>query len=336
MLNGCEQDGALPPSTCPTLRIIAAAPYGYPVWHPSQGIIGFNYVPLRRISLFYDGECLRDVDYEYEMDSSGFWTIREDGTEMKRILPFFVNTPQWSPDGQWLVFNLGLDIYKIRFNAGAFDTNSIIRLTSEGRNFFPAWSGDGNSVSYWRSFAYPEPVSVSGIYVMDRDGNNSMMIMEGYLPDPSWNPKKPAIIFFGYGESAAGVPGDTLLELELSDTTTVPFFEMHGDNYSPRFSPDATEIAFMNQPYGQALNLWIYTTETRHLQRMTTDGCASSLTWSPTGEEIAYVSFRSDDFTYGNGTIWILNRETLERRQLTFNVQPDSTNQVIGVSHQEE
>ena len=45
----------------------------------------------------------------------------------------------------------------------------------------------------------------------------------------------------------------------------------------------------------------------------------SKFDWSPDGKEIVYVRFRFTDYTYDNGTLWIMNIETGDKRQLTFN-----------------
>ena len=39
---------------------------------------------------------------------------------------------RWSPDGEWIVFDEGSQIYKIKVNG-----DSLAQLTFQGRNFFP-------------------------------------------------------------------------------------------------------------------------------------------------------------------------------------------------------
>ncbi len=42
---------------------------------------------------------------------------------------------------------------------------------------------------------------------------------------------------------------------------------------------------------------------------------------SPDGNKAVYVKYNANDWGYDNGTLWILNLITGEKRQLTFNVQ---------------
>jgi len=124
----CNKTNPVKP-VCPSLRIVALSPYGSSVWHPSGGFIGFNYTPLKQIILSYDDKgCLTDVTYEWELDSSGFWLIDADGTDMRRVLPYGLGEPDWSLNGEWIAFETGAQIYKMRFTGTAFDT---ITLTAE-------------------------------------------------------------------------------------------------------------------------------------------------------------------------------------------------------------
>lgn len=242
---------------------------------------------------------------------------------MTFTLPYSLIAPQWSPDGSWLLFNAGGGIGKIRYSVAGFDTSSVVWLTDEGRNFFPTWSGDGRSIAYSRSFAYPEEETVAGIYVMDADGNNKVKVRQGYLPDASWNPLGPSLIYFKSVHPPSGVNGDTLIEISLTSGSEQAVFYRQGDHYSPRYSPDGTLIAFFEQPYAQNLNLWVYSTLDHSVRRLTDEGCAESLSWSPDGQEIAYIKYRPDDYTYDNGVVWIVNLTTMARRRLTENPPPE-------------
>lgn len=162
-------DDKLPP--CPPFQIIPTPPYNSPVWHPSGEFIGFNHTPLLKITYPY-GEHCRGA-YEWDTQKSGFWLINADGSNMRRIFPYKLLAPTWSPDGEWIAFVLPRGgerhICKMRFTGETFDTTTLVQLTIEGRNFLPSWSPDGQWITYDSNTDSPNGMKF--IWKMKSDGS---------------------------------------------------------------------------------------------------------------------------------------------------------------------
>lgn len=311
-----DEGGENPPpwdSNCAGPLDVAPVPAATgPQWHPNGQIIGFNYTPLDSSpheSFIHCGQF-------FNLDSSGFWLINADGTGLRRALPFFLYGASWSPDGQWIAFSKGGNLYKMQFDGQNFDINSQIPLTTNGSNYYPSWSPDNQWIAYWRNLDHREPEA--GIWYMDVLGANKNQIYHGAAGDPGWHASANSIIYIrGVIDSNGRGLGDSLYQyfLETKQTfglTLLPKLKM------PTFSPRGNIIAF------RAQYLWLIDSSGSNPRQLTSepiDGSAG-FSFSPDGQYIVYSYYSSTDWTCKNGTLWIINIETGEKRQLTFNCGP--------------
>lgn len=318
-IDGEKPDGEKPP--CPPIEIVPPSPYDSPVWHPSGQFIGFNHTPLKEIRYPYRDTCFGE--YLFQSDSAGFWLINADGSNMRRIFPYKLLNPAWSPDGQWIAFSLPIageaHIFKMRFTGTTFDTTTVMQLTSEGRNFFPAWSPDGRWLAYSRSIC--EGPNTCGIWIMSASGQNHRFLA-AYGNYPDWHRYATRVLYLTPAITGTGQTlGDSLWLFDIS-TNTRSFFTFLGginrDNRYPRYAPDGAKIAFQSN-----VNLWLMDADGTNQRQLTTHGVGSffgaPFSWSPIGNKIVYNHYQANDWTMYNGVLWLLDVSTGIATQLSFN-----------------
>ena len=164
-------------------------------------------------------------------DTSGLYILDLETGEKTLLLSGDVRNPDFSPDGMWLVFNVGDQIFKVRLkeDMSGIDSSTLRQLTYEGRNYFPTWSPSGNLIAFdsnregWYS-----------IWFMDTTGQNQRIFWEhGRYSD--WSPDGSRVLLIGLIDSLShGVIVDT----SLRDTFLVDV----GDD--PAWSPDGEWIAY--------------------------------------------------------------------------------------------
>ncbi len=296
---------------CPMFSIVPYQPYDDPVWHPSGEIIGFNYIPIKEIVYNYGYDCPMQASYTYENDSAGFYLVNADGTNQHRVLPYYLVTPAWSNDGKWIAFSYGGQIHKMPFDGVKFDTTAIEQLTFEGgSNFHPSWSPDDKWITYSQNICNETKCGVWNVNVDTKD-TNFIALYGGY---PVYY--TPNLILYSTKEIKEGqYIGDNLWmhDLEGNQNILIKFIK---NSFSYHF---ATSVVVDKIAYYTKAGIYITAINQEDEQQLfVSDAC--NFSWSPDGKYIVYQhcvdNYRIDE---EKGTLWIINTETQEKRQLTYN-----------------
>ena len=111
--------------------------------------------------------------------------------------------------------------------------------------------------------------------------------------------------------------GNTLSRITLNN---------HSDT-NPRYVHNSSNILFLSQPAGKLPNIYNIDSSGVNLQQITEDGVerdsGTPFSISPDGSYIVYTKYDWNDWSYANGTIWILDIARGNKSQITFNKQPD-------------
>jgi len=252
-----------------------------------------------------DGQWIAYSHGSSEPGVSGIYLIDPDGKNKHQFHTGSAGSPSWSPDGEWIAFHQGAQIYKKHT-----ETDSLVQLTNQGRNFHPAWSPDGKWVAYSKSIGENR-----GLWITNRDGNDHKFI-EFIGAYPTWHPEDDKILFRKNRSEDGITQGNEIWEYDINTKLKhLLRFLDRTDHYDTRFleySPDGERIVFGSQPYGGSFQLWIMNLDGTQLRQLTQDG-GYSADWSPDGDWIVY-----NNPSYGDGRLWLIQPDGSEKRQLSF------------------
>ncbi|MHC1705748.1 MAG: hypothetical protein AB9846_17740 [Tenuifilaceae bacterium] len=299
---------------CPPYDIVPDSPYNDPVWHPSDSIIGFNHKPIKEIQYLYGYDCPHQAIYIYDEDSVGFWLINSDGTNKRRILPYTLLTPTWSPDGKWIAFSNGAQICIMPFDGKGFDTTAIVQLTFGGSNFFPSWSPDGEWIAFDSNLG--STTGLNFIWKMTKNGLSKKRIAftpsDGETRMPCWG-NDFTIVHQRY----IGIGSPEIFKMDSTGNNVIRLTYNAESEKNPKYSPNEATIAFNSSVSSGGVQLYTINSDGSGIKKLPTDGC-ESFSWSPKGE-IVYLNYDYYRIDENRGTLWIMDKNGNGKRQLTFN-----------------
>lgn len=277
-----------------------------PIFHPDGQRIVYQHNAITEVQ---EGGA-----YDINPDSMGLWISDINGDNPKMLLEGRSIDADFNPDGTWIVYELNAQIYKAPFTGDSIDTSQVIQLTPGGRNFFPDWSPDGEWIAYDRSIS--DGYGPYGIWVMKNDGSGKKHIYP-YSRAPSWHPDCKRLFTIKSVDVTASQSSYIFIVRYPFEDTPPDTLDIVITSNSVRYvkvSPDGQHILFQSSPGGGNVSIYVMNINGSNLNRLS-DGYDPS--WSPDGNQIVFIR-KSPKVMWGLGTIWIMDKDGNNLKQITF------------------
>ncbi len=203
--------------------------------------------------------------------------------------------PAWSPDCKHIAYSSGGHIWIARVDGS--EPRALV-TDSAGGAYDPAWSADGSKIAYML-----EPSATTawdaGIWVIDVDGSGKKQLTDATYHDrsPAWSPDGRTIAFRRFKDSEHSM---AILAMDPDGGDLRELTDYAQSDYSPTWSPDGTTIAFVRS--GEIALMAADGSDVRTLGGTVN----SSISWSPGGDRLVFVSHNADSSTIStvrlNGT----------------------------------
>jgi len=210
----------------------------------------------------------------------------------------------WSPDGDWISFVRNGRTVKMPFDGVQFDTSTVVPVTTEPCTYQTSWSPNGKQITYYKTNCDDD--ADVGTWIKNLETGAEKFI-EHHVFSASWHPTNDSLIYF---------KADSLMLYDNTADTKKLLLAIQGSTTDIRelnYSPTGEKIAFLNE----GLYLYTLNPDGTGLKQLSTS-IITSYSWSPEGE-IVYLNFDYNSIDETQGTLWIMNTDGTNRRQLTHN-----------------
>jgi Tol biopolymer transport system component len=238
-----------------------------------------------------------------EISGIGIFVIDTNGQNKHKISDTYVRNLNWSPDGQWLLYVFGGNIYKKKITG---DT-STIQLTYLGNNFSPSWSLDGNFIAFDSNIDSPNGMAF--VWKMKNDGSGKRRIFytptEGEVRKPYWFPDGLRLVVI---RSLLNYRSPEVSIIDTNGTSVAVLTNDDEFDRDPRVSLDGDYITwYRDKNKGE---ICITKTNGQGLQ-VITNGYSITPNWSPKGDMITYTNTT-------DGRIWIISKNRNINKKISY------------------
>jgi Tol biopolymer transport system component len=257
----------------------------------------------------------RDGYIEYDSDSTGIWVCNIDGTNFKLIYRnnnAAIFRPQFIPNSNYILFKLNSDIVKAPYNGRLIEDNEIIFLTTEGNNCYPSVNRDGSLIAFDNN--NDSPNGMYFIWTMDINGNNKKRI--AYVPEsgevrmPAFYPSMNLIVHIRYIPGIGGAPEIYFMDKNGYNKNRLTFDNTWDEE--PRINFNDNKILYLSENDSHLIIAKVDSSSSFH----SITGTFLSACWTP-NDKLLYIPYLG--FNINNGTIWIMNEDGSEKKQITHN-----------------
>lgn len=211
----------------------------------------------------------------------------------------------WSPDGSQFSYYGKYDDRKTwSIHVMNPDGSNRTRLTHAKNkwDYAPAWSPDGKSIAFARTYRDANKKVQNEIWTMRPDGSEQKRIDGLNGGAPIYTPDGKKFIFHSQFEdlsseiSIANIDGSDLVQLTFNDA----------DEWHPDISPDGKHITFMSNLDGN-YEIYVMNIDGSNQTRLTfSDDADWYPAWSPDGTKIMYSTVSADG---KNKNVYRMNKD---------------------------
>jgi hypothetical protein len=249
----------------------------------------------------------------------GLGTMRLDGTDQRKLTdpdwPVYDHSPDWSPDGRWVVAMRQLaepnspTSMEIRITAADGTHSEVV-----GHGTYPVWSPDGRTVA-WTSTDPAAlgvvllPVDITGDALVSDPSGRRVLSTPTYAQTPAWSPLSQSL--------AVWLPEDfegSRSDLWLVDVSTGELRRLTSglrrDHYMrPAWHPAGQQLAVIAQEAGStgpAHEVWMVSADGSQQSRLMPDadvGAQEWVSWAPHGLSLAVQAHDAVLHVTPNGSV---------------------------------